>query len=87
MGYSRKDSEAVRTTRPAAMDAGDNKKGLTGCNDVDTSTSVLAKRERPLVTEKRPTYETRPSMEKRQRGEALRTALLADAEVVKEHAK
>ena len=60
---------------------------MTGCNDVDTSTSVLAKRERSLVTEAHPTDEAKSSMEKRQRGEALRTALLADVGVGKEHAK
>ena len=86
-GYSREDSKAVLKTRPAETDAKENKNALTGCNDADTSTSVMAKRKRTLVAEEHPTDEAKPSMDKRQRREALRTAPLADVEVVKEHAQ
>ena len=86
-GYSRKDSKAVLKTRPAEMDAEDNKNALNGCSDADTSTSVLVKRKRTLVTEERPTDEANPSTDTRPRGEALRTARSADVEVVKEHAQ
>ena len=85
-GCRRRNAKEALETRPTAMDAEDNGRCLPENKDMDTPTSVSGKRELPPLDAAEPSGGSTLCRNRRHRADAVRTALVADMEVVKENA-
>ena len=86
-GYCKKDAKTALKTRLEAMDTVARNSSQLQTDNMDTSYSVLGKRERPLSDSHIAEMPTQLSVGERSRGEALATTLVVDSAAAKEHAQ
>ena len=86
-GYHEKDAKVVLKTRLEAMDAAARQPLKSNENDMDTSSSVLGKRDRPMAEPSNIDNSTSGVEGKRSRRNVPATTLAADLAVVQTHAQ
>ena len=86
-GYCRKDAKTVLKTRLEAMDSVEKKCIVERTDKMDTSCSVLGKRERALSDPAVSALPTQGGDGKRSRGDAGASHVMVDLAVLKEHAQ